>query len=98
MSNPKSIATKFLDQWERAHRASHQDYDLLAQKFYTYTGDISAAEADAVVVELHKGRKARGWPDPPSDSICPTIEGAIMSLWLRPRDRKRHEIKRAREQ
>ena len=28
--------------------------------------------------------KARGWPDPPSE-YCPTIEGAIMSLWLRPR-------------
>jgi hypothetical protein len=100
LTDPKSIATEFLDQWERAHRAGDPDYDLLAKKFSTYTGDVSLAEADAVAVELRKGRKARGWRDPPSDSICPTIEGAIMSLWLRPRprDRKRQKVKRAREQ
>jgi hypothetical protein len=80
--NPKSIATELLNHWQRAHRTGDRDYDLLAKKFCVSTGAVSRVVTDAVAAELRKGRKARDWPSPPSNSIAPTIEGATMTLWL----------------
>ena len=85
--NPQTIATEFLDQWERAHSVDQPNYDRLMAKYAAYTGQVSMGDADAIQKALHAGRKARGWPDPkpapPGYMSCePTIEGAIVSLWL----------------
>jgi hypothetical protein len=90
-STPQAIANEFLDLWEKAHNVSdggQPDYDGLKDKFAIFTGKaVSMGDARAVAHELHKGRKARGWPNPkPAPpgkfSIEPTIEAAIMGLWL----------------
>jgi hypothetical protein len=86
--NYQEIANEFLDQWESAHSVDQPDYGRLAVSYAVYTGQVSIEDADAIESALHTGRKARGWPDPkpaPSGymSIEPTIEGAIMALWLR---------------
>ena len=85
--NHQAIATEFLDQWERAHSVDQPDYDRLMTKYAACTGQVSVGDADAIWKALRAGRKARGWPDPKSArsgymSLEPTIEGAIMSLWL----------------
>jgi hypothetical protein len=85
--NPQAIAEEFLNQWERAHSVDEPNYDRLMQKFATYAGNVSMGDAAAIQKALHAGRVARGWPDPePAPpgrmSVEPTIEGAIMGLWL----------------
>jgi hypothetical protein len=87
MNNHQAVATEFLDQWEAAHSVDEPDYDGLAAKYAAYTGRVSMGDAGAIQKALHAGRKARGWPDPRSAppgrmSAEPTIEGAIMGLWL----------------
>jgi hypothetical protein len=85
--DPTAVANEFLNLWEQAHAAEVPDYSALMQKFATYTGGVSIEYAQTLRDALHAGRVARGWPDPqpaPSGrmSIEPTIEGAIMGLWL----------------
>jgi hypothetical protein len=85
--DPDVIAAEFLNEWERAHSADEPDYNNLMKKFALYTGRMSIGDATAVQQALHAGRVARGWPDPKPArlgkmSVEPTIEGAIMSLWL----------------
>jgi hypothetical protein len=36
--SPQTIATEFLDQWERAHSRRPVDYDRLMAKYAAYTG------------------------------------------------------------
>jgi hypothetical protein len=60
----------------------------LAHRYATFTGMVSMGEAAEIERELHGQRVARGWPDPRPAlngrrTIEPTIEGGIMSLWLR---------------
>jgi hypothetical protein len=78
----KQIAKEFLDQWEKAHSDGKPDYEGLPAKFARFANSVSGNEADAVAKELRDGRKARGWPDPKSDTLDPGIEGAILALWL----------------
>jgi hypothetical protein len=82
---PQTIATEFLDQWDRAHQASAPSgemYRALGEKFALYTGQVSCAEADAVRRALHAGRIARGWPEPDPKLLQVTIEAGIFVLWL----------------
>jgi hypothetical protein len=85
-STPQTIASEFLNLWEKAHDVpdgDHPDYDGLRDKFAIFTGKaVSMGDASAVAHELHKERQARGWPDPNPKTIEPSIEGAIMALWL----------------
>jgi hypothetical protein len=85
--HPEIIATEFLNQWEREHATGKPNYTRLMRKFAVYGDSMSMDDATAVSFALHQGRVARGWPDPePAPpgrfSIEPTIEGAILSLWL----------------
>lgn len=86
-----SIADEFLDLWEIAHtdkRPNEDDYTKLAHEFARRSGyDASMGEAGQVQRALHKGRKARGWPDtePAADgrkTLEPAIEVAIVALWF----------------
>jgi hypothetical protein len=88
-----AVAREFLDQWAKAcascngvNPAEFLSCDFqnrLATKFALFTGwPVSLGEADAVHRELHAGRVARGWPDPDPSTIEPTIEGAILMIWL----------------
>ena len=102
--NHQAVADEFLDQWEKAHSANSPDYDRLRMKFAMYTGqEVGVGMQPQSEQALHTGRKARGWPDPkPAPkgymSIEPTIEGAIMSLWLSAlRMRRRGEKRRQRD-
>jgi hypothetical protein len=81
------VANEFLNLWKRAHCERDDDappdYGRLSARFALYTGGpIACSEAHAVACELHKGRLARGWPDPQAGTIDPGIEGSIMMLWL----------------
>jgi hypothetical protein len=83
----QTIATEFLDQWERAHSVKRPDYNRLAAKYAAYTGSVCMGDVEAVRHALRAGWKARGWPDPkpaPAGRMSaePTIEDAIITLWL----------------
>jgi hypothetical protein len=88
-----AVAQEFLDQWAKsctprdgvdpANFLSRDFQNSLAKKFAQFTGwPVSLGEADAVHRELHAGRVARGWPDPDPRTTEPTIEGAILMIWL----------------
>jgi hypothetical protein len=86
--NYQEIANEFLNQWESEHSVDQPNYSQLAASYAVFTGQVSFEDADAIEKALHAARVARGWPDPkpaPSGfmSFEPTIEGAIMTLWLR---------------
>jgi hypothetical protein len=80
----RAIANEFLDLWERAHDipdGAKPDYDRLKSKLAIFAGETDV-NFDALRRELYEGRKARGWPDPKPGTIQPSIEGAIISLWI----------------
>ena len=85
--NHQAVADEFLDQWEKAHSANSPDYDRLRMKFAMYTGqEVGVGMRRSMNKPAHRSQGswlARPQASPKGYmSIEPTIEGAIMSLWL----------------
>jgi hypothetical protein len=82
-ATPADVAATFLDFWYEEHKRKKPRYTHLGKKFAScVAGKVSNTTREAIWQELHKGRVARGWPDPTPGTIMPSIEWCIMNLWM----------------
>jgi hypothetical protein len=84
-TTPHAVACEFLDQWFKMHTEkgrSAVDYSQLGAKFLAFENTDDGNRASEIQKALHAERKARGWPDPKPGTCEPSIDGAIMMLWL----------------
>jgi hypothetical protein len=78
--DPQTIANEFLRQWRKAHLVGGRpDYDVMADRFAIFSGEVSADVVRDVGRVLHAERIKRGWPGPRLNE--PSIEEVIVDLW-----------------